>query len=782
MRICKKPCFLFLLLLLPLLSQGQKDRKHDSIVHLIDKTSNDSLKALHYLDLGDLYQYRQQDSALSYYREALNLAKEGGYTRLAGKCLNYIAVVYIYRSEYDQTIRYLRKSIALKEKAGDRGGMANGYNNLGVIHKNQGNFSKALEYYQKAAGIRQEMAGQLKDSTSQGNNTEKLGQANNNLGNIHFQFGNYTQAVSFYKKGLEHFEKINDHQGISACYNNIGNVFEEQQNYFKARQYYRRALELNRRIGNVPNIGTCLNNLGEVHLKQNQIPRARENFEESLEYRRKVNDKRGISGVYSNLAMIYMKKGDYNRSQDYLHDALKLDNEIGDKKGMAEDMISMAKVHLKQEQIPRAINIARQGKELADSLEIPLQQKKSLKILAQAFEKRGNYRKALSFTRQFEQIEDRLFNKEKNQMVEAIETRYQLEQKQKEIERQEHLLNRQQDLIEKHEVEKYALMGGGLVVLILSVLIYIYYRNKRRSYRLLAEQKEEIESQNEELLQQNEQISRQRDELERQRQLTQSKKEELHNKDSELIREGQYARRIQSSLLMSTRTLRQLFRGHFLFFQPRDMVSGDFYWVRQKNDQIAFAVVGCTGHGVPGAFMSMLGMSFLNEAAAGMEHFQAGELLNRLRHKVAHALQQEDPAEDDHDKLEVALCVWDLPGHRLQFAGSQRPLYLYRQGELIEFLPDDISIARQTQLEESFQSRVLDLQPQDMIYLFTRGLYRQKSQDRQQEMGLERLRGLLSEVHQLPAHQQKEKVVEYWENWKGEAPQHADVLLMGMRF
>ncbi|MBS3776313.1 MAG: tetratricopeptide repeat protein [Bacteroidales bacterium] len=774
---------LFLFLFFPLLSYGQDhEPKHDSIMQLIEDAQNDSVKATHYLSLGNLYAYSHQDSAISYYQQAFNLCREGGFTRLAGKCLNYIAVIYIYRSEYDKTIDYLNRSIALKKQAGDTGGMANGYNNLGVIHKNQGNFGKAMEYLQKATRLRHALAPRLTDSSRIINNTEKLGQACNNQGNIHYQFGDYSRAVGFYKRALEHFEKIDNSKGISSCYNNIGNVFEEQQNYDKAKDYYTRALDLNRELNEIRNIGTCLNNLGEIHLKQSQIRQARTHFQKSLKYREKANDKRGISAVYSNLAMVNLKNRNYSKSLDQLHKALKLDNEIGDKKGMAEDMITLARVYLKQDRLNQATDFALQGKRISDTIQAPLQEKSALQILAQIYEKRGDYRRALQYTRDFEEIEDRLFNKEKNQQIEELETKYQLEKKQEEIHRQEELLDRKENLIRKQQVQKYAYIGGIVFVLAISVLIYVNYRQKRNINKLLMEQNEEIESQNEELIQQNEEIRNQRDELERQRNLAHEQRSEIAVKNDEIASSIQYAKTIQSGLLMSERAIRQMLPDHFMLFKPRDIVSGDFYWLHQKNGQVMFAVVDCTGHGVPGAFMSLLGMSFLNDVVQERNQPQAGDVLNRLRTKVIHALRQNVPDTDNRNNIDIALCIWDKENRQLQYAGAYNPLYLVRNGELEEYKANRTTIGIESKLEESFTTQHIQLQQGDTIYLFTDGYPDQLDEKQHEKMNISRFKSLIKDLAPLELQCQKIRLDDHFENWKGQYEQVDDVLVMGVRF
>ena len=773
--------FLFFFLFLPFHAAAQPESKHDSIRKMIRHTSDDSLRAVYYLELGNIYLDNQEDSSIQYSRRAFDIARKAGHTALAGKCLNYIAIAFIYQSEYDSTIAYLEQSIDYKKQAGDSGGLANAYNNLGIICKNQGNYKQAMEYLSKTAQLRESMMN-LTDSLEHRNNIEKLGHVYNNQGNIYYQFGNYSRAIAMYKRSLDHYEQVGYTRGISACYNNIGNVFEEQQRYDKALEYYTRALELNRQLGVVRNIGTCLNNIGEVHLKSNQMREARRYFEKSLEYRNKAKDKRGISAVYSNLAMVNMKTGKYELSLDQLHKAFKLDNEMGDKKAMAEDLVYLARIYLRQGDMNQAISYAERGQILADSIDAPLQEKTSLELLARCYEQKGDYKRALDLTRQYETIEDRLFNEEKSKQIEELETRYQLEKKKEEIQKQDQLIEEKDHLIRKQKVINYAYSGGILFVLAVSVLFFYHYRQKRLANRKLQEQKEEIQTQNEELLQQNEEIRNQRDELERQRNLAHEQRNQITLKNTELTSGIQYAKSIQSGLLTSARTIQNILSRHFILFRPKDIVSGDFYWVYRKGDQVLFAAVDCTGHGVPGAFMSILGLSLLNDLMRDAQTPEAGDLLNRLRVKMIHALRQEDPEQDNGDRMDISLCIWDKNKQNLQYAGAYQPLYLVRKGELFEYMADRLPLGIEAKLDQTFQTHHIALEEGDMIYLFTDGYPDQLSYDQMEKMKIARFKELIREISSLNHLEQKIRLEEYFDRWKGPHPQTDDVLVMGVKF
>jgi tetratricopeptide (TPR) repeat protein len=770
------------IIFVPLFAVGQITHKHDSILNLIEQAENDSLKAVHYLDLGDLYQYTLQDSALRFYHKSLDIAKKNEHLNLAGKCYNYIAIVYLYQSDYDKAISLLKKSMEMKKQAGDVGGMANVHNNLGVIYKNRGNYKKALESFQKVIELRSGLVRDLSDTVKKENNIQKIAHAFNNRGNVYFHFGNYSESAKAFKKAMDYYEKIDFPNGISSCYNNLGNVFEEQKNYSKALEYYNKALTINKNNNDLRSLGICYNNIGEIRLKKNDLNKAAEYFNKSLYYRRKIDNKRGISAVYSNLAMLYMKQADYNKALNFLNQALKLDSEIGNKKGTAEDLTYIARIYLKKNKINDAIDFAERGNTLADSINAHLQEKSASKILATAWEQKGDYRKALEYTRKFEDIEDYLFNKEKNEQIEELETRYQLEKKQEEIEKQEIKLAKKEAELRKQKVLIYSFIGLLILSGTLFVLIYFNQRQKRKSHEALKKQKKEIESKNEELRQQNEEIANQRDDLERQRNLVNRQWNEIEKKSYVISSGVQHAMFIQNAILPSRYVMQRMLPDHFILFKPKDIISGDFYWVNEREDKVLIATVDCTGHDLSTAFMNFLAVYILNDIFHTSVEIRSDNILNKLRTRLIKSLQDRGINADDQNSINVSLCIWDKNDNTLQFSGAFNSLYFIRDRKLHEYKGDRLNIGMESNLDKVFTCHKIDLQQGDTIYLFTDGYYNQLSGDNFRKMARQRFKNYLLENSIFSLHEQRAQLYDYFEKWKQDYDQVDDVLLIGMRF
>jgi serine phosphatase RsbU (regulator of sigma subunit) len=235
-------------------------------------------------------------------------------------------------------------------------------------------------------------------------------------------------------------------------------------------------------------------------------------------------------------------------------------------------------------------------------------------------------------------------------------------------------------------------------------------------------------------------------------------------------------------LLTSERTLQEILPDHFILFRPREIVSGDFYWVYRKGEQVLFASVDCTGHGVPGAFMSILGLSLLNNLIRETQTPEAGDLLNRLRVKMIHALRQDDQEQDNRDRMDISLCIWDKNQHKLQYAGAYQPLYLLREGELLEYKADRLPVGVDSRLDQTFTTHHIPVEAGDMVCLFTDGYPDQLSYDQMEKMKIGRFKELIREISTLNPPEQKIKLEEYFDRWKGPNPQTDDVLVMGVKF
>ncbi|MDF1575825.1 MAG: SpoIIE family protein phosphatase [Bacteroidales bacterium] len=283
----------------------------------------------------------------------------------------------------------------------------------------------------------------------------------------------------------------------------------------------------------------------------------------------------------------------------------------------------------------------------------------------------------------------------------------------------------------------------------------------------VVEQKEEIETQKEEIEAQLNQATLQRDTISKQKEL--------------ILDSIHYAKRIQSAILPPVHLLKQHLSDSFILFKPRDIVSGDYYWAREKDHKLLIAVADCTGHGVPGGFLSMLGIASMNEIVNRSVDLNPGKILEELREVVIASMHQTGSRDEARDGIEIALCVIDLKLNSMVYSGANRPLYLIRDGALEHFRPDRMPIGIYDQEPDPFTSNTIRLRKGDSLYLFSDGYVDQLGGPLRKTFRAVNFRKLLLRIQDQPMEKQKAILAEKMALWQGSVEQIDDIVVMGIK-
>jgi len=290
----------------------------------------------------------------------------------------------------------------------------------------------------------------------------------------------------------------------------------------------------------------------------------------------------------------------------------------------------------------------------------------------------------------------------------------------------------------------------------------------------MAEQKARMEEDLNFIMKQGDKIAEQKHKIKKQHDIVRLQNKKIE--DSIL-----YAKRIQSAILPPNRFIQHLLSEHFIFYKPRDIVSGDFYWTKQVDDKIYIAAADCTGHGVPGALMSMLGITFLNEIINKNPNIHANEILNELRIHIISSLRQTVSSGESRDGLDIALCIVDHKKKVLEYAGANNPLYLIRDCELIETKADRMPIGIHRRAKESFQNHVIELKKGDLIYIFSDGYVDQFGGEHGRKFLSSNFKELLIQNCSKPLNEQRYILEKSFDEWKGERKQLDDILIIGFK-
>lgn len=321
------------------------------------------------------------------------------------------------------------------------------------------------------------------------------------------------------------------------------------------------------------------------------------------------------------------------------------------------------------------------------------------------------------------------------------------------------------------------------VVLLSSLVVFviIYTRKLRSRATLLEKQNKEIELQKKELELLNEETTAQRDEIESQRDSISGQKELIDRQKNALTDSIQYAKRIQDAVLPAKEVMRYLLPKHFVFYRPRDIVSGDFYWVDKRDDTVLVAVADCTGHGVPGAFMSMLGISLLNEISSKFSDHPTNEIMDELRDRVIAALGQTGDRYETKDGIEMSLVEINTNTREVQFTGANHNLYTFQHGELVIVKGDPMPVGIHSESSTLFSQTRLQLNRGDTFYMYSDGVIDQFGGKNRKKYGTRRLNALLVQLQNNIMLDQKAAVEKAYGDWKGDNEQIDDVLMVGIK-
>jgi tetratricopeptide (TPR) repeat protein len=707
-------------------------------------SDNDTLKAISYNHLGEYYQSKGNfDTAIYLSNQALKIHTDIQYTRGLAKSYGTLAALYQRKGDFSNSIEYFKKAIQYTKELGDLEEMYKLYNNLGLAYWRKGNYDKAIELFIQA----------LKYNESQGN-IRAIASNSINIGIIYFEQKEFEKALEYFKIALEKVEELNLSGGMSICYNNIGACYSQLNNYEKALEYHQNALKIRLEIGNKPFIATSYHNLGSVNEKMGNYNQALKYYQKALQIQKEIGDKNNIADSYdaiaeTNLSWFYSQNIDYSSKTGKLKEALK----YGEK----------------------ALKIAQQIGA------IPIQNK-AASTLMKAAEQLGKPNKALKYAKLYIQTRDSLFSKEKTDALTEMQTKYETEKKQNEIEKQQIQIEKQEIVMKKQNLQRNALVGGLSLMLLVAFLVYRSYRQKKRANIIISEKNEHLEQANIEIEAQRDNITKQKERI-----------EEIH---TSLTKSIDYAQRIQNAVLPQKESLNNVLGEHFVLLKPHSIVSGDFYWVTKINDWLVFAVADCTGHGVPGAFMSMLGVSFLNEIVQKKEVNQANQILIQLRASIIESLKQKGITGEQKDGMDMAICVVDTSAGMLQFAGANNPLYLVRNNKfgaipcdrqiesdertLYEIKGNSMPIAIYRKMDD-FTNHTIKIEPEDTVYLFSDGFADQFGGKENKKYKYKPFKHLLLENAHNDMDKQKAILDKTFEEWKGEYHQVDDVCIMGVR-
>ncbi len=575
-----------------------------------------------------------------------------------------------------------------------------------------------------------------------------LAKAARNQGLAYYFLGDYARSLTNFFAGLKLFEELGDKLATGSSLNNIGLVYSRQGNQDMALRYNLRALALGKEINDKKTIATSYNNIANVYYKKDIPDSALFYYRESLALNTQTKDKKSMAYALNNIGMIYDVKKNYEEAIRYYMQSLILKKETGDKRGIVSSTANIGIVYVNMKQYDKALGYLNQALRLTEELQSKEIFQELYQNLSKLYSQKGDYKKAFEYLSMYAELKDTLLNAETSKQTAQMQALYETDKKEKEIQ----LLNKDKELKEKdlgrQKTMKNIFISGFILIVMFTVLL-------GNRFRLIKKLNAKLDVQNIEI-----------------------KKKNLQITDS-----IEYAQKIQEIILPLPTEIAQLLPGCFIFFRPKDVVSGDFYFIsRHDSGKIISAVTDCTGHGVPGAFMSIIGHNMLQKSTTAASC--PSHILDQMQKEIEYTLKHHVSANSVKDGMDIAVCAIDYQKMEVEYAGAKIPLYFIRDGKLTEYKADRVSISRQILGSEKpppFTNNLIKVKKGDMLYMFSDGFADQKGGPANKKFYYPPFQELLQKISGLDTNSQKEELEKTMDQWKAGREQIDDILVMGIR-
>ena len=749
---------------------------------------------------GNYYSEEQPDSAIEYYKQAINLLEIIRLNNMGSKNqkidltidyklseihLQYGSTQYYSgefikaKNQYQKTISILQKHIDKNINASRKKSFlalkAKSYAQIGNCNWSLSEYDNAFKYYSKALEINIKVDNKQQQAAILGN-----------MGVIMDTRGRYAEALTYYFKSLKIEEEINNEKGQAVTLGNIGIIYYNQKEYGKALDYYKKSLALKEKMNETNSISNILGNIGIVYHDQNNFDKALVYYQKALAVDKKYNNKYGISRHLGNIGLAYEDKKDFKKALDFYFEALKIDEELNNKLGISYQKSYIGNLYMLLNEYKNAEKYLTESYQLSKKIGSLEVLESSTGKLSELYEKNNKKAIAFDYYKLHIQFKDSLLKEENTKASIEKEMQYLYEKKsvadslayEKEKALSKAEIARHKAELKMKKNQQYALFGGLFLIIIFSAFMY-------NRFRVTNKQKQIIESQ----------------------------KIIVEQKNTEIVDSIKYAKRIQSAILPSDELINKELKDFFILYHPKDIVSGDFYWVEKspsptlpegegdsppsgelEGAAIFFAAADCTGHGVPGAMVSVVCANSLSKALLETREISPAKILDKTKQLVVEHFEKS--GEDVKDGMDIALCSlkFDVKGLRLnnlettallQYAGANNPLYITTKNtegiaELTEIKPNKQPIGKYFR-QESFTNHEVELKKGDTIYIFTDGFADQFGGPKGKKMMYKPFKELLLKINNKSMAEQKEILEQHFYKWKGNLEQVDDVCVIGVR-
>lgn len=593
------------------------------------------------------------------------------------------------------------------------------------------------------------------------------GESHNNLGDLYWYKGDYGSSFDHYLKALKIYESLKNPPAIADCYRNIGWIYNFQKNYNLALSYFYKAFDINNQWNRKKEMGQNYNDIGVVNTTSKNYKEALESYNNALKIYEAIDYKKGLAAIYGNVSIIYNTIGKPYLAIKNNEKAIKIAKEIGNRRYLAELYCDLGGSYLLAKRYKEAAISLQKSVDYSTEVNDKITLRNSYEKFSLLYSTQNNFEQAFKYLTLASTLAVDIYDESNTRQVNEMTTKYESEKKELMIDnlKKANLLSE-----EKLNSEKNLKIYLFLFCVLIAASAFVLFRSniqKKKANQKLSLAYEEIEE-----------------------------------KNKDITDSINYSKRIQDASLPSKELRFRLFPKAFILFKPKDIVSGDFYWYAEKDGKKLIACCDCTGHGVPGALMSMIGNNMLNQIVNEKRITSPEEILNHLHKEVRKALKQEEQTANK-DGMDIALITFNSETE-MDYAGANRPLWIVRtsnekennatteiekssiftaaNAQLIEIKPDKFSIGgQQSESERKFTKHTITLSKGDNVYLFSDGFVDQFGGPEGKKYMSKRFKELLFANYTKPMNDQENILAKTMITWKANHDQVDDILVIGIK-
>ncbi len=582
---------------------------------------------------------------------------------------------------------------------------------------------------------------------------KKLAYAENSKGIIHKNLGNFSVALKEYYRAERAYSFVGDKRNLAGVKSNFGVIYMRKAENQRAKEYFSEALAEFEAINDTNGIALAYQNLALCDKEDSNYAGARENSLKAIKYFKLKKNKNGISQVYNNLSTISLLQGDYKMSELYSDSSILIKKETGDLISLAASLANRSELFLTLEDYESAEQLSLEALRIAKQFDNKEILADATENLYKIYETKGQFQQALEMFRQYQAANDYVNSVQQTREMSNLEFMHKYQSKtMADSIRNAQLEREKKTLIEKSEItrrnqqlKQWLLVGGGLAATLVAFLMFNRFRTSQRQKRIIEEQKEVVEV-----------------------------------KNREILASINYAKRLQDAILPPMNLVACHLPDHFIFYQPKDIVAGDFYWIECIDDVVFIAAADCTGHGVPGAMVSVVCSNALSKAVYEENLKSTASILHRTRDLVIEKFGRSD--KEVMDGMDISLCAVNRKTGKILWSGANFPLWYRKDGstEITEIAADKQPVGKFV-FKKPFHEVALNLNEVEQIYLFSDGFADQFGGPNRKKFYSGNFKKLLESIAHLPMKEQGAAISEIFNSWKGSHFQIDDVCVISFR-